>query len=209
MTNRPLIKVCGMRDPSNIREIIDCRPDIMGLIFHPPSPRYVANPASLQFLKDMTDRPVLAGVFVNASHDFIHAITRTLPISILQLHGRESPDACGFWKKEGFTVIKAFGLDAAFNFEKTDSYSAACDYLLFDTPTVNHGGSGVRFDWDLLNAYQGKTPFLLSGGISPETASFPDHPALAGFDINSKFEQAPGLKNPALVASFIQKIRYE
>lgn len=92
----------------------------------------------------------------------------------------------------------------------TESYATCCDYFLFDTPCNGYGGSGKSFDWEMLTHYHGETPFLLSGGLKPESLdallNF-SHPHWAGIDLNSGFEQVPGLKDAAVLSDFIDSFK--
>ena len=91
-------------------------------------------------------------------------------------------------------------------------YEGSVDYLLFDTKCATSGGCGKHFDWSVLEAYDGNTPFLLSGGIGPEDIDNVKafrHPMMAGIDLNSKFETEPGIKDIEKLKLFIRKIRNE
>jgi phosphoribosylanthranilate isomerase len=202
-----LLKVCGMTDPGNLLEVMKLGPDWVGLIFYPPSPRYVRDCQPLSFLKDRNSPVKIMGVFVNPTRDEINSRNEILHFDGIQLHGNESPDFCFTYKQQGFNVFKAFGIHPDFSFDITESYEGSIDYFLFDTKSANFGGTGEQFDWDILSDYKGKTPFLLSGGISSETNIFPDHPRFAGVDLNSRFEDSPGIKNISLLDSYIKKFR--
>ena len=105
--------------------------------------------------------------------------------------------------------IKAFQIATACDLEQTTNYEGRVDYFLFDTKCNSYGGSGKQFDWSVLEAYRGKTPFLLSGGIRPENAEAIRnfrHPRFAGIDLNSGFEIEPGLKDIDKLKNFIQQI---
>jgi phosphoribosylanthranilate isomerase len=96
------------------------------------------------------------------------------------------------------TVLKAFGIDSDYDFGQLAPYEGRVDYFLFDTKTANHGGSGLSFDWSLLDQYQLDVPFFLSGGLSLENleqVKAIKHPRLYGVDLNSRFEIEPGLKD--------------
>ncbi|MBK5195968.1 MAG: phosphoribosylanthranilate isomerase, partial [Proteiniphilum sp.] len=132
-------------------------------------------------------------------------------LDILQLHGDESPAYCKELQDEGFLVIKAFGIetDQPFPTEEVQRYEACCDYFLFDTQTPIHGGSGKKFNWEILSAYNGDTPFLLSGGISPGDAEVVEtfsHPKFQGIDLNSGFEASPAIKDVDLIQTFIEQL---
>ena len=107
-------------------------------------------------------------------------------------------------------VIKAFPIRDRFCLEACRNYEYVCDYFLFDTPTPGYGGSGAVFDWKLLDRYNGKTPFLLSGGIGTENIGSLrpfSHPRWAGIDLNSRFETAPALKDAEKLKAFIREFR--
>jgi phosphoribosylanthranilate isomerase len=204
-----IIKICGLTYPPNIRQVLALKPDWIGLIFYPPSPRFVKDPGKLDFL-DETDPSVRKlGVFVNPKYDEIMEVTTRIHFDGIQLHGRETPEFCQRMRNEGFRVIKSFGISPDFDFNLTHHYAESVDYFLFDTGSPKYGGTGEQFDWDLLYDYEGDTPFLLSGGLSPDTRVFPDHPRFAGVDLNSRFETAPGIKDIGKLQQFINQFRNE
>lgn len=204
-----LVKICGLRDPGNILEVIQLKPDWIGLIFYSGSPRYISDLKSLELLNELTDRPLTVGVFVNPDNIEIKKITEIIRLDAIQLHGSETPEFCEKLRGEGYTIIKAFGIHPGFDFKLTDQYLGKADYFLFDTGSAKSGGTGEQFDWALLNKYQGETSYFLSGGISPETQLFPNHRQFAGVDLNSRFEMAPGIKNISLLQKFIKQFRNE
>ena len=150
------------------------------------------------------------GVFVNADIDNIQSHAQKFQFDYLQLHGTESPDTCQTLHEEGFRLIKAFALRSIADLRQIPPYAPSCDYLLFDTPCTGFGGSGTAFDWDLLRHYEGSTPFLLSGGIRPESLEALKrfrHPRWAGIDLNSGFETAPAVKDAPKLKAFIEAVR--
>ncbi|MDR0894085.1 MAG: phosphoribosylanthranilate isomerase [Prevotellaceae bacterium] len=190
-----LIKVCGMTRADNIRQVEYLGVDMMGFIFYPKSPRCVREvPGYLPV------RARRVGIFVNESEAEMLRIARLFDLDYLQLHGEESPAQCRSLQSAGYQVIKSVTVATA------PAYSPVADLLLFDTPTPAYGGSGARFDWSLLPQYRGDTPFLLSGGISPDSvAAIKDfhHPRFVGIDLNSRFEKEPGIKDPDLLRPFL------
>lgn len=205
MKKELLIKVCGMRDAVNIEAVDALGIDLMGFIFFERSPRNVSvKPAT------MPSAASRVGVFVNAPVCEMLQKACEFGLEYIQLHGKESREICLELKDKGFKVIKAFSIASASDLESTAEYEGICDYFLFDTKTELVGGSGRCFDWSVLEQYNGNTPFLLSGGIGPESIeslkAF-DHRQLAGFDLNSRFETAPALKNVQAVADFVSIIR--
>ena len=200
-----ITKVCGMRDAQNIRDVEALGIDWIGMIFWPKSKRYVAEVPS--YLPEHLKK---VGVFVDSTLDDILQHISDYQLDIIQLHGQESPDFAKALKPH--TIIKAFNIEKADDLLQTEKYKGIADYFLFDTKGKMVGGNGQKFDWSVLTAYQGKTPFLLSGGIGPEDAesvrSF-HHPKCIGIDLNSRFESEPGFKDINQLKTFINKLRYE
>lgn len=215
-----LVKVCGMRSPENIREIAALPVDWMGFIFYPNSPRFVSDEGLPAWLDDPANGfpPSIkrVGVFVNAPMEEVMNYTHDFTLDYVQLHGSEPPEYCqellNLWSLASLhkaELIKAFSIGTRFDFSVVDSYASTCSYALFDTKTDAHGGSGTSFDWSILDQYNGSLPFLLSGGIQVDRVGEIrqlTHPALAGIDINSRFEERPGLKNPELIKRFVNDL---
>lgn len=201
-----IIKICGMRQTENIRQVEQLGADWMGFIFYPSSPRYVSELPS--YLPRKQKR---VGVFVNAEKSFILEHVKLFQLDLLQLHGNETPSYCSEIREAThIPVIKAFGVAEETDFMTICTYENYADYFLFDTPCSTAGGSGKAFDHSLLNHYQGHTPFLLSGGLGPDdTKEINDfkHPAFAGIDLNSRFELQPALKSVEKLHSFLSKIK--
>lgn len=203
-----------MREADNIREVEALRPDWMGFIFWPKSSRYVSErPAYLP------TRCRRVGVFVDEEIETVRRIAHDYALDIIQLHGQESPDYARQLKDR--LVVKAFNIATADDLKRTACYEGIADYFLFDTKGPSVGGNGVKFDWSVLDNYQGDTSFLLSGGIGPDDASAlhalfaspsgqmgagsgPVASKCLGIDLNSRFETAPGLKDIEKLKTFIQ-----
>lgn len=200
-----ILKVCGMREEENIREVAELPIDWMGFIFYPPSSRFVS------ILPHFLPEPEMrTGVFVNENIQRMLQIASYFGLRNIQLHGDESPTLCALLRQQGYRVVKAINIRSEVDIERVRDYESVCDYALFDTPCAQRGGSGKKFDWKLLEQYDGKLPFLLSGGIGPgdiEALQEFVHPQLAGYDLNSRFEKRPAYKDAALLKSFIQQIR--
>jgi phosphoribosylanthranilate isomerase len=190
------IKVCGLRDPDNIKAVEALAPGYMGFICYEKSPRFIGTMDDDELVNISTDISKV-GVFVDEDADSISKLIYKYKFDAIQLHGNESPAFCDMFKHE-VQVIKAFGIDEDFDFTKPDAYKNNVDFFLFDTKTPVHGGSGQTFDWDILDKYKLDVPFFLSGGLSPDNLNEMKnikHPAFYGVDLNSKFEVSPGLKN--------------
>ena len=211
-----------MRDPENIRQVAGTGIDWMGFIFYARSARSIdSRQWTVDSLKK-TDSPSnyhlstvnrqlkRVGVFVNATPEYMIETANLYKLDYLQLHGNESPDTCYALQKRGYAIIKAFSIASADDLTSTTEYEGRTDYFLFDTKCNSYGGSGKQFDWSVLASYKGNTPFLLSGGIAPDSVDAVRnfrHPQLAGIDLNSGFETEPGLKDAEKIKTCIDKIK--
>lgn len=230
MNKEMIIKVCGMRDAANIKEVSQLDIDWMGFIFFPKSPRYVRQiNSNAGFIPDYPslcnndgDEPSpkkikRVGVFVDDMPQNIVTQVVNFRLDIVQLHGSENAIMIDNLRRtlepdihKGIKIMKALSVASAAEVEKYKDYEGHVDYFLFDTKTPLKGGSGNKFDWSVLDAYDGKTPFLLSGGIGPDDVErireF-NHPECIGIDVNSRFETVPGVKDAALLKSFVEALR--
>jgi len=200
------LKVCGMRNSKNITALSTIQPDFIGFIFHKKSLRNISE----TMLMDTPKRISRVGVVVNETAAFILAKIDQYNLDYIQLHGTETPEFCNEIKKLGVGVIKAFNVSEKFKFSSLATYDTVCDYFLFDAFGKQAGGNGITFNWELLSKYQGKTPFLLSGGIHETMVDELQkirHPQFIGVDINSGFELAPALKNIEKIKCFSEGIR--
>lgn len=204
-----LIKICGLREPQNIDEIIQLEPDMIGFIFYKNSPRY-AKKVDKEYMKTIPKSIKKVGVFVNEKLENILTIIRNYSLDAVQLHGSENHELCKILKEEAnIIVIKVFSIMDAYNFKVTKEYEDVVDYFLFDTKTDLYGGSGKKFNWKILNEYRGTKDFILSGGIELSDAKAIrkiEHPRMIGLDLNSKFEIKPGLKNLTLLKEFLYEL---
>ena len=211
-----------MREPENIRQVAETGIDWMGFIFYAHSARSIDNgkwkidnerkSSSLNNFQFSIFNFQLkrVGVFVNATPEEMMETAAHYRLDYLQLHGNESPDICFTLHKRGYAIIKAFSIATEEDLKPVTDYEGRADYFLFDTKCNSYGGSGKQFDWSVLSTYKGQTPFLLSGGINPDSAealrNF-SHPKLAGIDLNSGFETSPGIKDAEKLKTFIDKIK--
>ena len=201
-----MIKVCGMREVENIREVEALGIDLMGFIFWPKSSRYVSGRPA--YLPTQCKR---VGVFVNEDIEKVKNIAEDYVLDFIQFHGSESPEQISHLSPltSHLSIIKAFNIATANDLEATKPYEGITDYFLFDTKAQLPGGSGQQFDWSVLADYVGETPFLLSGGIGPDDAESVKafhHPKCVGFDLNSKFEIEPALKDIQKLKTFLEQL---
>ena len=257
-----IVKVCGMREPENIREVAALGVDWIGFIFYPKSPRYVSQirsragiiPDYSVFMKheelsskelsskelsskelssketssketsskelsskEMMRQVKRVGVFVDDMPQNIVTRAVNYELDIIQLHGSESVIMIDNLRstlapsiRKGIKFMKALSISTAEDILRYKEYEGHVDYFIFDTQTPLVGGSGNHFDWNMLDAYDGNTPFILSGGVGPDDAERVlsiRHPMFAGIDLNSQFETAPAVKNVDALKAFLAKIR--
>jgi phosphoribosylanthranilate isomerase len=209
MLNSLKIKVCGMRDAHNIAELATLQPDYMGFIFYPKSKRYFLGLNEIADLNILPKSIQKVGVFVDEKPEIVIKIAEKYNLSILQLHGQESPETCAFFKSKNLQVWKAIAVSTEIDNEALALYQNSVDAFLFDTKSTDHGGTGIAFDWKILKTYTLNTPFMLAGGISADNISdaiecMEGLPAI-GLDLNSKFEIQPGLKDIEKLKKVLKK----
>ncbi|OQY96939.1 MAG: hypothetical protein B6D37_00120 [Sphingobacteriales bacterium UTBCD1] len=207
------IKVCGITSMKQLQQLDGLDIDYAGLNFYKGSPRYVGDKIAADEIHDADFDIKKIGVFVNAAYDEIMKTVEDYSLDIVQLHGNESPDFCESLS-EDIEVIKVFRIDAGTkDVDKlVKDFDEVSDYYLFDAGGQKEtlGGSGVKFNWDLLLKAKIEKPFFLSGGIGPDDVKkikeF-NHPDFFAIDINSRFETAPGVKDMAKLLKFVKELR--
>ena len=207
MIRKLRIKVCGMKFAENRKQVEKLGVDFLGYIFHEPSKRFIGETLEMELFNSRAKK---VGVFVNENVFEILGLAKNLGLDYIQLHGKENPKTCRILKSQGLKIIKAFNVNEKFNFSETKAFEKVADYFLFDTKTEIPGGSGEKFNWHILDKYTGHTPFFLSGGISLDDAKNIkkiNHPKLTGVDLNSGFEDEPGLKNIEKLNAFIAELK--
>ncbi len=207
------VKVCGIGQLEQVPGLVDAGASFAGFIFYPKSPRYVLrHNTTAQLKKERSINKV--GVFVNAQADELLTMVDECGLHMVQLHGDETPRYCE--KIANYiSVIKAFRLTDTSNIEwMVRDYAEVCDMYLFDTEGAGYGGTGKKFNWELLKTARLNKPFFLSGGIEPGDAAgikaFAKEPVatnLFALDINSKFEILPGVKDLEKVKQFISGVQ--
>jgi len=200
------LKICGMKNESNILNVAALNPDYMGFIFYEKSPRYFNS-----VIPELPEHIKKIGVFVNSTFDFIKGKVEKYDLQGVQLHGDESPELCQRIKNLNRIVIKVFSIKNQFNFKVLDPFEDVCDYYLFDTKGKEPGGNGYTFNWNVLKKYPSIKPYFLSGGIGPKEMDSlllflkrPESEFCCALDLNSKFETAAKIKDTSKLKAFKQ-----
>lgn len=203
------IKVCGITRINDLQGLVDNGVDYAGFIFYERSPRFAGNKIDARSVRETTGiRKV--GVFVNAPLEQVQRTVNDYGLDLVQLHGDETPEFCAA-VRTFIPVVKAFRIGDNVNWQtEVAPFVPVTDYFLFDTASVKgYGGTGEKFNWELLQTYPFDQPFFLSGGITPEQGTEIGEmqiPTLFAADVNSKFEDSPGVKNIPLVQQFVKQI---
>ena len=197
-----------MRETDNIRDVEALGIDMMGFIFWPKSSRYVSQRPDY-----LPKRVKRVGVFVDEDPEQVKQLAGDYGLGYIQLHGHETPEVISYLRTPALPhprIIKAFNISTAEDLLQTQPYEGLVDGFLFDAKGKSVGGNGEKFNWGVLDAYKGSTPFLLSGGIGPDDAERVNafyHPKCIGIDLNSRFELSPGLKDIAKLKEFIYNLK--
>ena len=200
-----IAKVCGLTRETDLAALCRlARVRYAGLIFVEASPRYVGVEPFARPRGSGVPGIEWVGVFRDQPLSHVLGVAQRWNLRGVQLHGTEDPAYAASVRAAGYLTLKAIGVRSAGDLRAASAYAGAVDYLLFDTPG---GGTGRTFDWSRLAAYTGQTPFLLAGGIGPGSGprlAELSHGRLAGVDLNSRFERAPGNKDLAALKTFLQ-----
>ena len=208
------IKVCGMTLPEQVNTLDAIGVDLAGFIFYPKSPRYVGHKISPERMKKIGGRIARVGVFVNMPYEELMSTVDNYRLDMVQLHGDETPKFCE--KVSNYvTVVKAFRMS---DNDPIDwiirPFHETADMFMFDTLGAGYGGTGKKFDWNVLKTAAIHNLFFLSGGIEPgdeeslkEFCNEEISKKLFAVDINSRFEVSAGVKDMERVREFVKKIK--
>jgi len=202
------IKVCGITNNRNLREIAFLQPEYMGFIFHKASPRDVTGSIDRLQLGIIPSAVKKVAVVVDQPLEKVSDLLKKYRFDAVQLHGDEEADYCRRLMAE-CEVIKAFRIEDSLPLNLSD-YENNCHLFLFDSKGKHQGGNGIKFNHEILKAYKLETPWFLSGGIGDTDLPYLRSIALKGItgvDINSRFEISPGYKSITPLKEFINKLR--
>lgn len=207
------MKFCGLRTPADVSAAVEAGAAYVGFVFFPPSPRYLAPEDAAPIAAQVPEGIAKVALVVNADDDLLDQITETVPIDMLQLHGKETPERVTEIKQRyGLPVMKAVGVAGPEDLENLDTYLRVADQVLVDAKPPKDatlpGGNGLAFDWRLIAGRRWPVPWMLAGGLTE--ANVAEAMRLTGarqVDVSSGIESAPGVKDAALMQSFSAAIR--
>ena len=213
MTNPVSVKICGLATVNDVRACADAGANYMGLVFFEKSPRNIIISAARELALAAPLGLAKVALVVNPSDAELDAITATVPLDMLQLHGRETPERVAEVKaRYGLPVMKAVGIADGDDLPKLESYFGLADQILVDAKPPKGGelpgGNGLSFDWRLIAGRRWPCPWMLAGGLTPENVA--EAVKMTGakqVDVSSGVEDAPGQKNAELIQKFVQSSR--
>ena len=208
------VKICGLNRPEAVAAAVAGGAAFVGFVFFPRSPRAVTPEVAAGLAAAVPKGVAKVGLFVDPDDATIAAVLAAVPLDLLQLHGHETPErAAAIRARFGVPVMKVLPVAEPGDVEQADRYAPVVDRLMFDSkpprrPDALPGGNGLPFDWRLMAGRRWRVPWMLAGGLTPETVA--EAVRLTGaeaVDVSSGVEDAPGVKNVEKIAAFLAAAR--
>lgn len=198
------VKICGITTPADAQVALQAGADMIGLIFYPPSPRYVPTEQAQAIVASLPEGFPTVGVFVNEPVDTVTWVARTSGVQMVQLHGTESPAMC---RQLSWPVLKTFRFTATVQPEMMRQYEVAA-FLIEGFHATLYGGGGVKADWQRVAALQHYGRLILAGGLTPDNVQEAIRIVQPyAVDVCSGVEATPGTKDAAKVHAFVQHVK--
>lgn len=206
------VKICGLKEPEHVAAAAEAGAAYVGFVFFEKSPRNVSLARARDLAVDVPVGVAKVALTVNADDAFLDQLVETVPLDMLQLHGKENPERVAEVRaRYGLPVMKAIGIAEEADVAQIDRYGAVADQLLVDAKAPKGaalpGGNGLSFDWRLVNRKYWPAPWMLAGGLTPENVG--EAIRMTGarqLDLSSGVESAPGVKDPALIRAFMDAV---
>ncbi len=207
------VKICGLKEPTHVAAAAEAGAAYVGFVFFDKSPRNVSIVQARDLAVEAPVGVAKVALTVNADDAFLDKLVDTVPLDMLQLHGRESPERVAEVRARfGLPVMKAIGIADAEDVAKIDTYGAVADQLLVDAkPPKNAdlpGGNGLSFDWRLVNRKYWPRPWMLAGGLTADNVA--EAVKMTGarqLDLSSGVESAPGVKDIGMIRAFMKAVQ--
>ncbi len=207
------VKICGVTTPDILEVASRAGARYIGFVFVSSSPRYIHPEQARILSRQMPTGVRSVGLFSDPDDETLSRTLSAVPLDYIQLHGNETPSRVAQIKAtHHLPVIKAFSVSLPEDVERVESYLPVIDWILFDSkphPSANlTGGSGVPFDWNILKGKTFSKPWMLSGGLTPETvADALSKLAPDAVDVSSGVEKERGKKDPEKIRNFIEEVK--
>jgi phosphoribosylanthranilate isomerase len=207
------VKICGLTSVEAIKAATSAGAAYAGFVFFDPSPRNIRPREAPALVKHVPKAMKRVGVFVDPDDSLLERAIAGARLDIVQLHGDERPERLRSIKARlKVNIWKAIPVSTASDLERAKRYRDYADLILFDarTPKASRlpGGMGVAFDWKLLNRYNHRMPWGLSGGLTVDNVA--EALAITGtsmLDVSSGVESEPGIKDPAKISAFMEAVK--
>lgn len=207
-------KICGINSEGAMDAAVAGGAKFVGLVFYPPSPRYVSLDAAAGLASRVPGTVIKLGVVVDAGDDTLEDIVRQVPLDMLQCHGAETPARVTEIKRRfGLPVLKALPVAAQEDVDRAQEFEDLADWLLFDAKPPKSmadalpGGNRLTFDWTLIAGRTWSKPWMLSGGLAADNVA--EAVRISGarvVDVSSGVEDRPGVKSPERIAAFLAAV---
>ena len=208
----PRVKICGVSTVDVLEAAVSEGASDVGLVFFPRSPRNVSAEEAAALSAAAPAEITVVGLFVDPPDETLESVLSVARLDLLQLHGSESPERVAeIRRRTGKPAMKAIKVAGPDDIEAARRYDGIADRLLFDAKAPSTegrympGGNALTFDWRMLAGLAWPCPWMLSGGLTPETVAEAIRTSGApGVDVSSGVESAPGVKDTSLIAAFIR-----
>ena len=211
---RVQVKICGITKIEDAHFLEEAQADFAGFVFHPASSRHLSDEQAGLIAAELHPSIKKVALAVDPDDHQIDAMIKAIAPDYIQLHGAESPERCAALKQRfDCGIIKALGIGGAAHLAAAETFDSCADFMLLDAlpqPGGPQGGSGHRFDWSLLTDYNGKLPWFLAGGLTPDNVVEAVQATGAAYvDVSSGVERQAGEKDRGKISQFIQAARLE
>lgn len=204
------VKICGLKTEPTLLAALDAGADYVGLVFFPPSPRYVEVAQAQALRETARGRADVVALFVDPTDDLVNEVVAAVSPEVIQLHGSETPERVAAIRAlTGRRVMKAIKVREAGDAQQALTYAGSADVILYDAKAPEGatlpGGNGQVFDWQLLQSVKDRLPYMLSGGLTPDNvAEAIQQTGTLAVDVSSGVELSPGQKDEGLIRRFLQ-----
>lgn len=203
------VKICGVTDPEALRAVAQAGAQYVGFVFFPKSPRHLSLEAARALALETPVGLAKVALLVDPDDAALDATLARVPLDMIQLNGRETPERVAAIKaRSGLPIMKAVSVATEVDLPHIAAFAQVADQLLIEPKAPRDaalpGGNGLTFDWRLIAGRRWSRPWMLAGGLRPETVA--SAIAVTGaqqVDVSSGVESAPGRKDPARIAAFV------
>ncbi|MBU6207543.1 MAG: phosphoribosylanthranilate isomerase [Alphaproteobacteria bacterium] len=203
------VKICGITTAGALDAALEGGATHIGLVFFPPSPRYIAPDDAVALAARIAGRAKIVGLFVNPADAVLRQVLAKVPLDIIQLHGEEAPARASDIKSQtGLPIWKAVPVRKRIDLAVAEQYLSIAERILYDAKAppgaALPGGNGMRFDWEVLRGHRHSMPWILSGGL--DAGNIAEAVRVTGaimLDVSSGVETAPGVKDVDKIKAFL------